>query len=247
MKKMFNQGWFWLLAAVLFLLIIQVSFTFPAPYKWMEATWGAGDLISFAGTMILGYIAIYQTEQANLMSEKLMTIEENQYKTDIQPFVVVADWKGYELNTATMLMNDDRHHVCIGSYENGKALGVGIRLLNTTSSYVIAEYFRGDTEGKSWFNSCVNQWNRKLYIKPGDSEEIIFYASENYITALEDRKSTIYFILENRFGQRYIESFGLYITYLNPTFIFKENEIGCSATVQDYKIVECSNQGEEHE
>ena len=44
-----------------------------------------------------------------------------------------------------------------------------------------------------------------------------------------------------------IESFDLYITYLNPSFIFKENEIGCSATVQDYKIVECSNQGEEHE
>lgn len=69
MKKMFNQWWFWLLAAVLFLLIIQVLFAFPAPCKWMEATWGAGDLISFAGTMILGCIAIHQTEQANLMSE----------------------------------------------------------------------------------------------------------------------------------------------------------------------------------
>lgn len=42
MKKMFNQWWLWLLAAVLFLLIIQVLFAFPAPCKWMEATWGAG-------------------------------------------------------------------------------------------------------------------------------------------------------------------------------------------------------------
>ena len=240
MKKVFNKWWIWLIASVLFLLIIQVLFTLQAPYKWMEATWEAGDLISFVGTMVLGYIAIHQTEQANLMSKKLMDIEENQYKIDIQPFVVVIDWRVYEFEHTQMLMNaDNKRYVCIGAYGDGETFGLALRLLNTTSSYVTVEYFRGITERNSWDNICVNQMNRKIYIKPNDSEEIILYASANFIRSLENKKSTISFILENRFGQRYKETFELYIIYLNSDYVSKKNEMRCSAIIQNYKIIEC--------
>ena len=40
---------------------------------------------------------------------------------------------------------------------------------------------------------------------------------------------SIWTSIENRFGQRYRETLELHIIYLNPGYISKENEIGCSA------------------
>ena len=39
-----------------------------------------GDVLSFAGTVVLGYIAIAQTEKANQMNKELLEIEKNRIK-----------------------------------------------------------------------------------------------------------------------------------------------------------------------
>lgn len=78
-KKPFEKWWCWLLASIFFLLIIQILFTIEAPCKWLEAKWDAGDIISFAGTIVLGFIAISQTQYANQINKKLLEMQREDY------------------------------------------------------------------------------------------------------------------------------------------------------------------------
>lgn len=78
-----------LFLAVLFcpLLITHVLFKIHSNCYWIEAEWEAGDLLgyfgdvlSFVGTVVLGYIAIAQAERANELNNELLIIEENRIK-----------------------------------------------------------------------------------------------------------------------------------------------------------------------
>ena len=62
----------WLLICAVFLIVIQVLFSFPAPCHILDATWEAGDLISFAGTIVLGLVAWQQ-------NARLLKVEEDTY------------------------------------------------------------------------------------------------------------------------------------------------------------------------
>lgn len=113
MKKMQNKWWVWVISSISFLLIVHILFSIPAPCKWLEAVWEAGDFISFVGTMVLGCVAYHQAEQANKMSEKLMDIENNRYKLDIRPFVMLTGWKAYELEIKKLIFNPDKLYIKI--------------------------------------------------------------------------------------------------------------------------------------
>ena len=75
------------LAVVLFLAAVQVLFTIQAPCKWLDAVWEPGEFITFAGTVSLGIVAVYQTKKANDVSERLLAIEEERRRPqiDIRP------------------------------------------------------------------------------------------------------------------------------------------------------------------
>lgn len=69
------------------ILIIHVLFKIRTGIYWIEAEWEAGevlgyfgDVLSFVGTIILGAIAIFQTEKANNLNEELLDIERNRIK-----------------------------------------------------------------------------------------------------------------------------------------------------------------------
>ncbi|MEE0596763.1 MAG: hypothetical protein UDD43_08615 [Agathobacter sp.] len=64
------------------IIIIHFLFKIKSGCYWIIAEWGAGDalgyfgdVLSFIGTIILGYVAICQTQKANNISEKLMEME----------------------------------------------------------------------------------------------------------------------------------------------------------------------------
>ena len=64
-KKQVTKWWFWIVITVIFLSSVQILFRIEAPCKWLDAAWEAGDLISLVGTLVLGYIAVLQTQRAN--------------------------------------------------------------------------------------------------------------------------------------------------------------------------------------
>ena len=68
---------------ILFLIVVQILFSIPAPCKWLDAVWEAGDFISFAGTIVLGLVSVYQTKKANDISIKLLEIEEERSRPQI--------------------------------------------------------------------------------------------------------------------------------------------------------------------
>ena len=73
-----------LIVIIVFMPIIVIHFLFKIKTGcyWITPKWGAGDVLgyfgdvlSFVGTIILGYVAICQTQKANNISEKLMEMD----------------------------------------------------------------------------------------------------------------------------------------------------------------------------
>lgn len=245
MKKRIKKWWFWLILAVLYLVVVHIMFSIPAPFKWMEAVWSAGDFITFVGTTVLGYVAISQTEKtnqmaerANEMSERLMELEKDRYKLELRPFIMPISWKVCELDFHKILFTED-NVLCIqiGKYEDGEtALGLELKLQNTTNSFATAMYHTAYSENINWSNSAVNQSVNKLALPANESAKIAFYASPDYMKSLSGERFTIEFILENRIAERYKESFDLILMGLSDRSLHKEKEWFCNVYVQDYKI-----------
>lgn len=81
MKK--SQLALWIFIIIIFLIGVQIVFSIPAPCKWLAAVWDAGDFISFVGTMALGLIAVYQTKNANELSYRMLQVEEEKRRPQI--------------------------------------------------------------------------------------------------------------------------------------------------------------------
>lgn len=93
-KELFTKWWFWLLCSLVFLIAVHVLFKLSAPGYWLEPTWSAGELLSFAGTIVLGFVAVFQTRQANNISRRLMEKEIN----EAMPYVDLRPLTAEKLN-----------------------------------------------------------------------------------------------------------------------------------------------------
>lgn len=78
-----------ILAAIILLpiIVLHLLFKIRTDYYWIQADWQSGDVLgyfgdvlSFVGTIILGYVAIIQAEKANQLSNELLKIEKNRIK-----------------------------------------------------------------------------------------------------------------------------------------------------------------------
>lgn len=71
------------IGCVVFLLAIHVLFSIPAPHRLLRANWGAGDVLTFVGTALLGWLAIWQNEELKASNDESqerlekMTIDAN--------------------------------------------------------------------------------------------------------------------------------------------------------------------------
>jgi len=89
MKK--PQFFLWICIIIFFLVGVQILFSIPAPCKWLEAVWDAGDFISFVGTISLGIVAVYQTRKANEISSRLLQIDEERRRPQIDIRAISED------------------------------------------------------------------------------------------------------------------------------------------------------------
>lgn len=79
---------FMLIAIILLpIIVLHLLFKIRTDCYWIQADWQSGDVLgyfgdvlSFIGTIILGYIAIIQAEKANQLSNELLKIEKNRIK-----------------------------------------------------------------------------------------------------------------------------------------------------------------------
>lgn len=78
-----------ILCSTIFLpiIVLHLLFKIRTNCYWVQADWQSGDVLgyfgdvlSFIGTIILGYIAILQAEKANQLSNELLKIEKSRIK-----------------------------------------------------------------------------------------------------------------------------------------------------------------------
>lgn len=237
MKPKFKLALLWIIFSVLFLCSIQILFSIPAPSKWLEAVWTAGDLISFIGTIVLGCITVWQTKKANEVSLKLMEIENNRHKLETQPFVMIVDYQAYNVDWQTIQNNPEQIYIAIGDLDNKNDLvALALTFQNTTESFLTLEYKKGTSSALRLGKSMVNQPNFKLYLQPSDSDTIILYADRSIMNKLVKECTTLEVILENRVAERYIETVDIIITNLLNTTVNGDNKLFCSAYIQNYSI-----------
>ena len=73
-----------MLIIILPIVIIHILFKWKSNCYWIEAEWNAGDalgyfgdVLSFVGTVVLGYIAVKQTERANKLNKELQLVKKD--------------------------------------------------------------------------------------------------------------------------------------------------------------------------
>lgn len=107
-----------LIVAIIFLpiLVIHILYKIKPGCYLIQSEWGPGDVLgyfgdvlSFLGTVVLGYVAITQTERANALSKDLLELE---WKTR-QPCLYVDGNEHYKLYT-----EEDEIKSCLQSIEN---------------------------------------------------------------------------------------------------------------------------------
>ena len=176
--KWYQRWYVWLIISILFLVVVQVLFRIPAPNKWLDAVWEAGDLISFVGTIVLGFIAVKQTAEANRIaklatntSNKLIELQQKEYipVISVTGFVGLTKHQYYDI--------DDKHISKIGigelrTKENEVEIG-----------YMLSVYEDGFTTQKSAFCRSYEmhiKYTGKFIVKDIILESVIFEGNEFY-------------------------------------------------------------------
>ena len=82
------------------IICTHVLFKWKSGEYWIEAEWSSGDVLgyfgnvlSFIGTIGLGYVAISQTEKANKITEELLKIEKERLK----PYLEILTTELYKI------------------------------------------------------------------------------------------------------------------------------------------------------
>ena len=112
MEKLLNKFWKWCVFMGVCLIVIHILFTISAPFEWLEATWTSGELITFIGTMTLGYISYSQTKKSYEISKSLIELQEDEYT----PTLAVSDFIGVS-KLKMKNIKDDISKVVVGEYQ----------------------------------------------------------------------------------------------------------------------------------
>lgn len=172
-------------------------------------------------------------EQSNETSDRVLKLEEEQFKMEIRPFFLVTDWKVCKAVPAEF---EDKHRtiayqVGVGKERTDNRVALILELTNTTQSYEIVRYSNAtSSNGKRW-GLCVSDRNGiSLGIPAGESRKFCFYSDESFFADIEGKTVSFEFVLENRFDERYKESFDLVVIRFN----WERKD--CNIKPQGYKI-----------
>lgn len=173
------------------------------------------------------------TKQANETSDRVLKLEEEQFKMEIRPFFLVTDWGVCKTVPAEF---EDKHRTI--AYQVGtdtdrtdNRVVLILELTNTTQSYEMVRYSNAiSSNGKRW-GLCVSDRNGiSLGIPAGESRKFCFYSDESFFSDIEGKTVSFEFVLENRFDERYKESFDLVVIRFN----WERKD--CNISPQKYEI-----------
>lgn len=60
----------WIIASIVFAILIHILFVTDAPCDKLQAQWGAGDILTYASTVALGLLAVWQNQKIKEESDR---------------------------------------------------------------------------------------------------------------------------------------------------------------------------------
>jgi hypothetical protein len=123
-----------------------------------------GSILTFFGTVVLGLSTIIQSDRANEINKRLVLLEEERFKTELKPFVIVSDWNLEETKLKRIIQMPKKLYIQIGKVEveyDEVCLCLSLFLTNTSNSFAIVHYsnarvYEGDRYFSDWVNSTSN-------------------------------------------------------------------------------------------
>lgn len=204
------------------------------------------SIISAIITAILAFVSVYQTKKANEMSKRandienrMLRIEENNYKLHIRPFIVVTDYCFKQYTYFDILHSNNQKFIIVGELDDrSKTNGIVLTITNTTESFLMFEYDYAICKEANiqWENGGVGEFNSKkqaISLPGNEKKELIFIANNEFWLKHHSKKVWISFVLTNRFAQKYKEEFVAYFTEFKNE---KSNDVRCSISFQEYSI-----------
>lgn len=70
----------WAIASGVFAVLIHILYAIPAPCDFLENKWGAGDILTYASTVALGLLAVWQNQRFKEEGDKAQADAEIQHK-----------------------------------------------------------------------------------------------------------------------------------------------------------------------
>lgn len=211
----------------------------------IEQVGSADAWIEFAGagmsgviTMLALYFTLKSSTKANQLSEKLMELEVDHYKLEMRPFAFISKWEAFNITYKELADNPTEKYIQIGEYKQGTALGIALELTNTTQSCIGVSYSCGKSQNglNAWGKAAANQENLKMILSPGEKDRFVFYASSEFMMNQIHNTTVVELVLENRFAERYKETFELIITALSNKAALPQGKWYCHLFVQNYTI-----------
>ncbi|MBU3186539.1 hypothetical protein [Clostridium estertheticum] len=208
-------------------ILIWLSYLIGHKYRLISTDITAGDSLAFFGailtfisTALLGALALWQNVKANSINDRLSMLEKARFKLDLQPFVLLTNWK-VELEEYATILEAQKIYIQI----DGSKLGNGYSCLtlyfsNTSNSYVLLSYsnakvYHNDTFIENLGNTLLNQQNENLFLESGATNEISLFCSKKKMASFLGKKIRLELILNNRFSERYKETIDIVVPVLD--------------------------------
>lgn len=147
-----KRWWIWLAIFATAGMIVAIPFIINESYKVNSGyitMWGASDvlsfygvLLSFIGTVALGALALFQNKQANKINQQLSSLEKERFKLELQPFVLVTDWKLEIEEVFDVILKPKKLYFQIENkqFENLNYFCLSINFTNTSNTYALVNY-----------------------------------------------------------------------------------------------------------
>jgi hypothetical protein len=206
------------------------------------AYWGA--ILSFMSTSFLGILVLWQNIKANNISNRLSLIEKKRFKLDLQPFVLVSEWKVQNIYLKDVYQMPKDLYIQIAPFDESLQSVSTLRLtfINTSNTYTIVNYLTAkvynnyaddDSLVDEWTNATVNQPNGRLYLQSGEKKDIVFYCSYEKMESFTGKRIRLELGLSNRYDEVYKETFEVIFISLTGTNV---NGWYVNLNPQKYKI-----------
>lgn len=236
-----------ILIFVIFILIFVVPIGINKMYienKGYKTVWNGADVLSFygaaigaVGTVVLGVISWNQ-------NNRLLRLEEDNYTLEIRPFVMLTNITAKFENAFVSL---EKVNISLSSGPNDTKLF--LELTNTTNSLITVEYinvkYKNGEKNSKLSKSYIGSGTRKLVLSQNERGTICFLGDfELFKEVFSKGIIEFEFLLENRFGKKYIETFETAITIMRQTVkgpidvIFRTGRYKIDELSDDEKIID---------